>query len=476
MNSASRSHAPEGEHYRLEREACSAEFLNALATAATALDDSATRLRYFRTALERYGHRDREIQQLLPFKPLRLWYYRALSHAALHSVLPHVAPRVVDPRTHVIHALAWASQHIRSLSSSIALVAIAGASLWVGLSLHRTPPPVASPVVQTTPVPPDVKPMAAPQGPIAPITEEVAKPATLGIAPATIWMVERGADWELYSNGLRVETSYVVQGEPRSFHTHEFPSGVISAARTTPAGILFHTTESDVWPLEPDYNTQLRRSTSSLLRYIVRLKLYHYVIDRFGRVFRLVTDETVANHAGNSIWAQSNNIYLNLNGAFIGVAFETQWEGGRTLPITRAQLEAGHRLTDQLRQRFAIPADMCVTHGLTSVNPKWHLIGHHRDWARGFPFEAMGLPNLYAQSLPAVALFGFGYDHEFLEAVGAPWAGLATAEQEFAAAAQTEGHSVAELRHERYALYDLWYSHTRSKDEPSANTPAPDHD
>ena len=38
---------------------------------------------------------------------------------------------------------------------------------------------------------------------------------------------------------------------------------------------------------------------------------------------------------------------------------------------------------------------MCVAHGLTSVNPKKHLIGHHMDWARGFPFEAFGLPDQY---------------------------------------------------------------------------------
>jgi hypothetical protein len=467
MNSASHSHAPEGEQYRFVREACSAEFLSALAAAAVVIGDSATRLRYFRLAIERHGRRDREIQQLLPFKPLRTWYYKAISQSALNAVLPH-RPPVVDPRTHVVHALAWMSQHIRSLSSAAGILVVASIGLWIGLHLHPTPPTVSS--VQATPMPQEVKPIPAASAPLAPIAEEVAKPA-LGIAPSTIWLVERGADWELYSNGLRIETSYVVSGEPRMFHTHQFPTGVISPPRSAPAGILFHTTESDVWPLEPDYNTQLRKSTSSLLRYIARLKIYHYIIDRFGRVFRVVADETVANHAGNSIWVQGSSVYLNLNSAFIGVAFETQWEGGRTLPITRAQLEAGRRLTDQLRQRYAIPADMCVTHGLTSVNPKWHLIGHHRDWARGFPFEALGLPNLYAKPLPSVAIFGFGYDREFLEAVGTPWAGLEAAEQEFANTARDRGISVAELRQERYTLYDRWYSQLHGA-APATEPPA----
>lgn len=457
MNSTTHSHAPEGEHYRFVREACSAEFSNALAAASGVIRDPATRLRYFRFAIERYGDRDRDIQKVLPFKSVRAWYYTALSQSALHAVLSH-RTLVLDPRTHLIHALAWARRHVRSLASSAALLVLTAIGLWIGSHMHRAPSQTRNSPVQARPV----HLTTAPSTHAGPIAEEVPKTA-VGLAPASIWLVERGTDWELYSNGLRIETSYTVSGEPRHFYTYEFPTGDMSAARSAPKGILFHTTESDVWPLEPDYNTQLRRSTSSLLRYIARLKIYHYVIDRFGRVFRMVSDETTANHAGNSIWAQGSSVYLNLNGAFIGVAFETQWEGGRTLPITRAQLEAGRRLTDHLRQRYAIAADMCVTHGLTSVNPKSHLIGHHRDWARGFPFEAMGLPNLYAQSPPSVELFGFGYDREFLEAVGTPWAGIEGAERQFATTARDQGITTAQLRTERFRLYDVWYAHTHDE-------------
>ena len=71
---------------------------------------------------------------------------------------------------------------------------------------------------------------------------------------------------------------------------------------------------------------------------------------------------------------------------------------------------------------------MCVTHGLTSVNPKKHLIGHHMDWARGFPFEAFGLPDQYERPAPSVALFGFGYDDDFLKVLGEPWPGVREAE------------------------------------------------
>ena len=95
------------------------------------------------------------------------------------------------------------------------------------------------------------------------------------------------------------------------------------------------------------------------------------------------------------MWAQGDRVYLNLNNAFLGVSFETRWEGGRPCPSPQAQLAAGRNLTDYLRQRYEIAPEMCVTHGLTSVNPKKHLIGHHLDWARGFPFEAFGLPDQY---------------------------------------------------------------------------------
>jgi hypothetical protein len=99
---------------------------------------------------------------------------------------------------------------------------------------------------------------------------------------------------------------------------------------------------------------------------------------------------------------------------------------------------------------------MCVTHGLTSVSPKQKLIGYHRDWARGFPFEAFGLPDQYAQPLPSVAIFGFGYDDEFLHAVGERWPGLIAAEQLLADEARTKGITLEALKRQRQARYDRW--------------------
>jgi hypothetical protein len=221
-------------------------------------------------------------------------------------------------------------------------------------------------------------------------------------------------------------------------------------------GIVYHTSESDIWPLEESFNEKLRDSSQNLLRYLRRNRVYHYLIDRFGRVFRVVEETDRANHAGMSVWSAGGRVYLNLNGPTIGVSFETRWEGGRALPITRAQFEVARSLTDYLRHKWSIEADMCVTHGLASVNSKKHLIGHHLDWARGFPFEAFGLPDQYRRASPAVVLFGFGYDERFLAVMGEPWPGVGEAERRLADEAAAGGRAVDELRRERAGIYDLW--------------------
>jgi len=92
---------------------------------------------------------------------------------------------------------------------------------------------------------------------------------------------------------------------------------------------------------------------------------------------------------------------------------------------------------------------MCVTHGLASVNPRKHLIGHHLDWARGFPFGAFGLPDQYPARLAGVVLFGFGYDEQFLAVMGEPWPGVGEAERELANDAAAAGRTVEGLRRER---------------------------
>ena len=56
------------------------------------------------------------------------------------------------------------------------------------------------------------------------------------------------------------------------------------------------------------------------------------MIDRFGRVFRIVRESDSANHAGNSVWADQHWVYVNLNESFFGVAFEAQTQAERIEP------------------------------------------------------------------------------------------------------------------------------------------------
>jgi hypothetical protein len=297
---------------------------------------------------------------------------------------------------------------------------------------------------------------APPPAPVATPVAEALDAMPRGVAPARIWMVDSGPGFELYSNGLRIDTTYAVAGEPRRYRVFDAARGMGTEVHDRPVGIVFHTSESDIWPLEETFNEKLRDSSQNLLHYLKRQAVYHYLIDRFGQVFRVVAETDKANHAGMSVWSAGNRVYLNLNGPTIGVSFETRWEGGRALPITRAQFEAGRSLTDYLRHKWSIESEMCVTHGLASVNSKKHLIGHHLDWARGFPFEAFGLPDQYRRASPAVALFGFGYDERFLAVMGEPWPGVPEAERQLAADAVAAGRTAEELRKERAGTYDLW--------------------
>lgn len=206
-----------------------------------------------------------------------------------------------------------------------------------------------------------------------------------------IWKVEASADSETYSNGLRIDAAFAVSNRPR-------PQS---------AGIVFHATESPQAPFEAGHNESLKRIGESLLDYVRRQRSYHFLIDRFGRVYRVVRESDAANHAGNSVWADGREIYTQLNDSFLGVAFEARNE------ITAAQVRSGAMLTEMLRAVYDIPAENCVTHAQVSVNPANMLIGYHVDWASGLPFAQLGLPDNYAIPPPAVWAFGFKADLVF---------------------------------------------------------------
>jgi hypothetical protein len=306
----------------------------------------------------------------------------------------------------------------------------------------RTAPPVASATAE-----------ARPDG-----ASETNAPETHWIHPAEmqivampeylekpIWLVEKTRETELYSNRLHVITTHTIDNIPRKYL--RFPRGAMPGDNTIQAtqrvgGIVFHTSESDLFPFSPEMNNSIKNNTAKLIQYLRRNKSYNYFIDRFGRVYRIVREDHAAFHAGHAVWSDSENYYLNLNHAFIGICFEgrdfemltnlaedSQADAPMiiamsTSSINEAQLVSGKELTDWLRVKYHIHERNCVPHGLVSINPHEKLIGRHLDLSHGFPFERFGLNDKYQSLLPSIVDFGFSYDR-FFENIfqGNPWPG-----------------------------------------------------
>ncbi len=335
-------------------------------------------------------------------------------------------------------------------------IVLAGAGLLLGASygtirfaasLSRKTPTVEARVHTEVPA------VAAPQPTPTPKPE----PELLTQRPNSIWLVEKGKDYELYSNGLRIDTTQRLKGTRRSYAAIDEASGGVLPLASDPVGIVFHTTESDILSLEAENNASLLRNSKNLVAYIKRHEFYHYLIDRFGRVYQILSDDSRANHAGFAVWANAGKVYMNLNHAFFGVSFESRFAPEGPLPLTEAQLQAGRLLTEHLVRRYDLDPRLCVAHGIVSVNPKTRRIGHHVDWAKNFPFKTFGLPDAYQVEPASVRLFGFGYDDDLAKAIGEPWPGVFKAEAELQRDALKSGQSTDELKQALTRRYDLWF-------------------
>ncbi|MBI4891155.1 MAG: N-acetylmuramoyl-L-alanine amidase [Acidobacteria bacterium] len=266
----------------------------------------------------------------------------------------------------------------------------------------------------------------------------------------SVWLVEQGTEREEYSNGLRIERRYETSLTPREyvvFQRGREDRGA-SAARTAPAGIVFHSTESAQTEFQPDQTRRMRIIGTALLEFVRQEHAYHYVVDRFGRVWRIVRESDIANHAGHSVWADRDTTYLNLNRSFLGISVEalTDPSAGQS-QVTPAQVHALRVLTEMLRSKYRISAQNCVTHAQVSVNPGNMQAGYHYDWAVGFPYAQVGLPDNYAAALPSIWLFGFSYDPSLVKVTGEPfWRGLVLGEEQLRQNATAHGLSLEAYR------------------------------
>jgi hypothetical protein len=291
----------------------------------------------------------------------------------------------------------------------------------------------------------------APSSPAPTAHFSVGKPAD--VAPdvmPNVWLVDQSRDFETYSNGLRIDDRNVKPNEKRVFYP-VYQRGAINPDepvwRSEPAGIVYHTTESDQARFSADQNARLKRIGKAVINVVQQNRSYHFLIDRFGQVFRIVPESDVANHAGYSVWANGDAVFVNLNSSFLGVAFETQTQLGDMPSANPAQVHAARVLTEMLRGKYRIPQSNCVTHAQVSVNPDNMLVGYHTDWAGNFPFHEIGLSDNYAVPPPAIYAFGFDYDPTFVHATGVRlWQGLALAEDQMQTQAAARGVPVSRYR------------------------------
>ena len=305
---------------------------------------------------------------------------------------------------------------------------------------------------------------------VRPMPAAAPRPAAAETAAPKVWLVERQADIETYSNGLRIDAEFATSTRTRAYCPFDRIAWRESAVSTQPAGIVFHTTEGNQVPFEPSENSRIQRNGRNLLAYVAQRHLYHFVIDRFGRVFRVVAETDYANHAGHSIWADEKYIYWGLNQSFLGVAFEGQTDaqpGGANDTATRAQIDAARVLTEMLRSKYGISAMNCVTHAQVSVNPQSMRLGAHTDWAANFPFREVGLSDGYLTPIASLILFGFDYDTAFIKANSRQvWQGLIAAEEQLIRDAAAHGATVDLYRRTLRQRFRAWKA---SLTEPSAD-------
>lgn len=281
-----------------------------------------------------------------------------------------------------------------------------------------------------------------------------------------VWLVEDGRDYELYSNGLRIENRFRTPNVARSYVVFRNEAGTMtpSERRSQPAGIIFHTSESQQAPLMPDQNTALNRIGRGLLEYVSRNQSYHFVIDRFGRVFRIVPETDVANHAGYSVWKDESGIYLNLNHSFLGVSFEAATRNiDEGQYLSSAQINSGRLLVQRLVSKYRIPLTNCVTHAQVSVEPEAMVIGEHTDGSGDFPFKELGLPDNYELPIPSLFIFGFDYDSHFMMSAGSRMLrGLLLAEERLRREASLQHLTVAQHKENLRAKYRTYIATLKS--------------
>ena len=416
---------------------------------ARAIQDPGAKLRFIQRAIEVYESQPEAFRRATSLKPfaVRLACFRAYEELSAEGRLTSRS-RLPEP--------SWSLYRARHMVMAVLVTMLGYLTYAYGPAGYRAARHGVDTVVALLPSFQPVSPTTRASSRDRPTRQPELNSARVGPPPKEVWLVEDGPLGELWSNGLRVLTSYKVSTKKRRYLVFPKDGGDPFLVHDKPAGIVYHTSESDIAPFEPDNTNSLLRNTRGLLRWLRDHGNYHYLIDRFGRIYRLVEESDEAYHAGKSIWADDENYFLDLNDSFIGICFESEWkpQASEAEIVTPAQIQAAMNLTDMLRARYGISDTNSVPHGLISVNPAKMLIGHHIDWAHGFPFAPLGLSDKYEVPLPSILGFGFTYDQDLLDRMrGKLWPGVEHAEREIRMRARERNIPTAMLRAELRRAY-----------------------
>lgn len=379
----------------------------------------------------------------------------------LSKYLPPTQPAPLALRlTSILYRLRFVAYAACALILMAAVSGV-GYGVWKAASYLATPTQAKDEASNSSSTPADANGKA-----IAAIGSEA------GLSLDKVWLAEEGEGYEFYSNGARILREYETDGEQRRFYSFDlekpFADKNSIEALTKPVGIVYHLSEGDIVPFDNRYKESLNGVSKSLVEYARERKLYNYVIDRFGRTYRIVRDDFAANHAGRSLWSDGRRFHVSLNSSFIGICLEGKSNSTSTVGpdgINEAQIYAARVLTAMLRGRYNIEDANCVTHGLVSVNLSNRLMGYHTDWVAGFPYEAVGLTDKYQVELAAVSRFGFSYDRAYLRAAGGEkWAGIEKTDEALREAARENGLTPQQRREINWRIFQQAYSMQRSLD------------
>jgi hypothetical protein len=97
------------------------------------------------------------------------------------------------------------------------------------------------------------------------------------------------------------------------------------------------------------------------------------------------------------------------------------------------------------------------------------LVGYHTDWAAGFPFAELGLPDNYQRALPSLWAFGFDCEPAWLASSGNRMSsGVKLAEQDIVRRAAAGGMRPAAYRKALREQYRTWLAEVRRTSPPIA--------